>query len=92
MADLKSRGKVRTDAIPDRAPLDWLITGDVGSVVEAAYRYALHSEGVTAVMCGTIEESELAENVGIFQKGPLPKDLISKLRDLFGEIDEPIGN
>jgi aryl-alcohol dehydrogenase-like predicted oxidoreductase len=64
----------------------------VQSLVEAAYRYALHTEPVTAVMCGTLERSELEENIDTFEKGPLPADKIERLKSLFGSIAEPIGN
>jgi len=92
IADLVARGKVDGTALGADAPLDWLLTDDVESLVEAAYRYALHTEGVTAVMCGTIEQSELEANVKTFEKGPLPSDLRQRLTELFGDIDEAIGN
>ena len=92
IAELKAQGKLATDAVPEEAPLDWLLTEGVESIVEAAYRYALHSDGVSAVMCGTIEQAELEENSRFFEKGPLPATLETRLHDLFGQIDDAIGN
>lgn len=92
ITDLKARRKVPAEPLPEDAPLDWVLNGNVESLVEAAYRYALHTDGVTAVMCGTIEQAELEENVKIFEKGPLPSDVIGKLHQIFGGIAEPIGN
>mgnify|MGYP006305012149 CR=1 FL=1 len=90
--DLVARGKVDRDELPSDGPLDWVIAGDVDSLVDAAYRYALYTEGVTAVMCGTIEVSELERNVETFEKGPLPSETVERLHRIFGEIDEPIAN
>ncbi len=92
IADLKDRRLVESQAVPDHAPLDWLLVEDVESLVEAAYRYALHTDPVTAVMCGTIEIDELEQNVRTFEKGPLPDDLRARLAAVFGRVEEPIGN
>ncbi len=91
-AELRAAGKVPSDGLPDDDPLGWLIDDDVGSLVEAAYRYALHTDAVTAVMCGTIESAELEENLSIFEKGPLSVPLVDKLHAIFGDINDPIGN
>ncbi|MBT3274842.1 MAG: hypothetical protein HN368_16935 [Spirochaetales bacterium] len=92
IADLKFRGKITGDGIPDEGPMDWLLTDGIETLVEAAYRYALHSDGVTAVMCGTIHETELEQNVRYYEKEQLPEHLISRLHELFGDINEAIGN
>ena len=63
-----------------------------GSLVEAAYRYAAYTDGVTTVMCGTLEVDELEENVSTIQKGPLPAEIIERLAATFGHLDEAIGN
>ena len=91
--DLKRRGKIAPEALPDETPLDWLLEDpEVGSLVAAAYRYALHTEPVTAVMSGTIERSELEENVATSGQPPLPEYLRDRLKEIFGVIAEPIGN
>ncbi len=91
--DLKRRGKIAPEALPDETPLDWLLEDpEVGSLVAAAYRYALHTEPVTAVMSGTIERSELEENVATSGQPPLPENLRDRLKEIFGGIAEPIGN
>ena len=92
ISDLKHRGMVGDD-IDERRPLDWLLQdGEAGSLVEAAYRFAAHTEGVTSVMCGTIETHELDENVRSIAKGPLSRDKLDRLHRTFGHIAEPIGN
>ena len=93
VADLVDRELVEPDALPENQPLGWLTDGTgVSSLVEAAYRYALHTEPVTTVMCGTLEQDELEENVATTEKPPLPGELRSRLKQLFGGIAEPIGN
>jgi aryl-alcohol dehydrogenase-like predicted oxidoreductase len=93
IADLKQRGALADDAVDDENPLGWLLEdGECGSLVEAAYRYAAYTKGVTAVMCGTIDVQELKEDVEMIQKGPLSADKIERLRRTFGHIAEPIGN
>jgi aryl-alcohol dehydrogenase-like predicted oxidoreductase len=93
IADLKQRGLLAADTVDDADPLGWLVEdGACGSLVEAAYRYAAHTKGVTTVMCGTIEAGELEENVETIQKGPLAADKIERLKLTFGHIAEPIGN
>ena len=93
IADLKLRGLIVDDAESTADPLGWLLEeSDCESRVEAAYRYAAYTDGVTSVMCGTIDQVELEENVAFIAKGPLPTEIIERLRRTFGRIAEPIGN
>ena len=93
IADLKRRGVLAYDAVDDGDPLGWLLRdGECGSLVEAAYRYAAYTEGITTVMCGTIKLGELEENVETIHKGPLTVAKIERLQRTFGHIAEPIGN
>lgn len=93
IAELKARGLLAADAVSDDDPLGWLLAdGDAGSLVEAAYRYAAYTEGVTTVMCGTIDVGELEENVRTVSKGPLSADKVARLKATFGHLDEAIGN
>lgn len=93
IADLKARGQLAPEAVADADPLGWLLAdGDADSLVEAAYRYAAYTEGVTTVMCGTIDVGELEENVRSVTKGPLSASNVARLKTLFGHLDEAIGN
>jgi len=93
IADLKSRNVLAADAMPDEGPLDWVLEkSGVDSLVEAAYRYAKHTEPVSTVMCGTLEINELEENVRNIRKGPLPAVILERLSRTFGHIAEAIGN
>src|SRR6185437_2947966 len=72
ITDLKRRKLIDEDDESDGNPLGWLIDADVNSLVEAGYRFAAYSEGVTTVMCGCIDAKRLEENSRSIQKGPLP--------------------
>lgn len=93
VADLKRRGVVQADAIPDAKPLDWLLAeAGVATVIEAAYRYAAYTDGVTTVMNGANDVALLEQNVRSVLKGSLPRASVEKLKTIFGEVSEAIGN
>ena len=93
VADLKERGVIGPDAVSDDSPLGWLLEdGECESLVEAAYRYAAYTEGVTTVMCGTIDRGELDQDIGFMDKGALSDGKLARLRETFGHIAEAIGN
>ena len=93
LADLKARGVISQDAVSDESPLSWLLEeGECASLVEAAYRYAAYTEGISAVMCGAIFQDQLEDDIAYIEKGPLPAAALQRLRDIFGHIDEPMGN
>ena len=91
--ELKDKGVLTEDAVPDTDPLGWLLEdGECESLVEAAYRYAAHTPGVTTVMCGTIDRGELEQDIGFIEKGPLPQASLLRLHETFGHIAEAVGN
>ena len=93
VAGLKERGVIGPDAVSDDSPLGWLLEdGECESLVEAAYRYAAYTEGVTTVMCGTIDRGELDQDIGFMDKGALSDGKLGRLRETFGHIAETIGN
>ena len=84
---------VSDDVASAEEPLGWLIESDeAGSLVEAAYRYAAYTEGVSTVMTGTIDPGHLEQNVESVLKGPLSPEAIERLRTEFGSVTDPIGN
>ena len=92
ISDLKQRALLDAADVPDDDPLGWLLQeGDCHSLVEAAYRYAAYTPAVSTVMCGTIDQAELEEDVQLIEKGPLPSSAIERLTRTFGKIAEPIG-
>ena len=93
VADLAVRGVVSDDVASDEEPLGWLIeSGEAESLVEAAYRYAAYTEGVSTVMTGTIDPVHLEQNVESVLEGPLSAQAIARLRSEFGSVTDPVGN
>ena len=89
---MKAAGLVPPASVPDAHPLDWLLDGDVGTMIEAAYRFAAAPREVASVLTGTADPAHLAANVAAVQRGPLPTAAIKRLRATFGGHDEYFGD
>ncbi len=89
---MKAAGVAPTASVPDAEPLDWLIHGDVGSVIEAAYRFAAAPREVACVLTGTADPAHLESNVEAVRRGPLPAADVERLRTAFGGHDEYFGD
>ena len=89
---MKAAGVVPTASVPDAEPLDWLIHGDVGSVIEAAYRFAAAPREVACVLTGTADAAHLEANVAAVGRGQLPAADVKRLRRAFGGHDEYFGD
>ena len=63
--------------------LDFLVSGDVGSRPQAAVRFALMHTGVSTVLIGVSDVSQIEEAASCSGKGPLPQKDMSCLRDLW---------
>ena len=92
IVDLKGRGELAADAVPNDAPLDWLVHGEVPSVTAAAYRYAAGHPGVSCVLTGTANVHHLEQNVKDVLGPPLPAQDREKIAKLFGPIRRNLGN
>ncbi len=91
--DLATRGKIDADDVAGSDPLAWIVeSGEADSVIEAAYRYAGYTEGVTVVMNGANEIPLLEQNVTNVLKGPLSDRTRDRLAKIFGRVAEAIGN
>lgn len=91
--DLGKRGKVDPEEVAGPDPLAWIVeSGEASSVIEAAYRYAAYTDGVTVVMNGANEIELLEQNVDSVLKGPLSEHTRDRLAKIFGRVAEAIGN
>jgi L-galactose dehydrogenase len=88
----KSRGLIASNALPDDDPLGWLIRDGVGSLPAAAYKYVNAHPAMGTVLSGTANIEHLEENVKAILGPPLPTEDMGRLRSVFGQVWEPLGN
>jgi L-galactose dehydrogenase len=79
----KDDGSLPRDAVPDEAPLDWVLGPGRESLAEAAYKFAAESPAVSTVLTGTANIEHLDANVRAILGEPLPADISQRLRDTF---------
>jgi len=88
IASWKERGEIPVDSLPERKPLDWLVRGEVDSVISAAYKFAADHPAIASVATGTATIAHLEENAAALERPVLPAVDKKRLIDLFGNIVE----
>jgi aryl-alcohol dehydrogenase-like predicted oxidoreductase len=89
---LVDAGEIPPGAVPEDAPLDWLVHDDVDSVVSAAYKYVAAQPAVSCVLTGTANAHHLEQNVRAILGPPVPDADRRRLVELFGPIGRKLGN
>jgi hypothetical protein len=79
----KDDGALPEDAVPDEAPLDWVLGPGVSSLADAAYRFAAEAPEVSTVLTGTANLSHLDTNVRSILGPALPEATSRRLRETF---------
>ena len=92
IADLKERGLVAPDAVPDSQPLDWLIHDNVDSMASAAYKFTAMHPAVSTVLSGTANLEHFENNLRALEDPMLPEADYARLHELFGRVTDSIGN
>jgi aryl-alcohol dehydrogenase-like predicted oxidoreductase len=93
VAGLIARGELERAYIDADDPLGFLNgRPDIGSVVEAAYRFCRHEPGCDVILSGTGDVAHLEANIAAIQKPPLPPEILQRLERLFGAVDSVSGN
>ncbi|HLZ82506.1 MAG TPA: aldo/keto reductase [Caulobacteraceae bacterium] len=93
LARLIERGEVDAGRIDPADPLRFLRErDDVGSIVEAAYRFCRHEPGAQVVLTGTGDAAHLEANIAAIEAPPLAPDIQQRLAELFGAVDSVSGN
>ncbi len=82
----KAEGLLPADAVPDDAPLDWLLGPGVESLTDAAYKFAVAQPGVSTVLTGSANPEHLAANARAIDGPPLPPGKVQRLLELFGPV------
>ena len=93
VAGLIERGEIDAGQVDAADPLGFLRgRDDIGSVVEAAYRFCRHEPGAQVVLTGTGDVKHLEANLAAIQQPPLPAEVLDRLERLFGTVDSVSGN
>ena len=92
IADAKARGLIAPDALPEDDPLGWLVKGAVTSAPAAGYKYVKAHPAIHTVLSGTANVAHLEQNVKAMLGPPLPEADMARLRAVFGQVWEPLGN
>jgi aryl-alcohol dehydrogenase-like predicted oxidoreductase len=93
LTDLTRGGVIRGNAANAGDLIDFLLTeSDVTTLPEVAYRFCRHERGVDLVLTGTGNPEHLRANVESILKPPLPRTVLRKLEELFGNLDYLTGN
>jgi aryl-alcohol dehydrogenase-like predicted oxidoreductase len=68
--------------------LDFLThKGVAETIMEAAYRFCRHTQGVHVVLTGTSSKEHLLTNLKSIQGMKLPDDVLERLEKMFGKVD-----
>jgi aryl-alcohol dehydrogenase-like predicted oxidoreductase len=93
VGELIARGEIDADKVDANDPLGFLADApDRPSVVEAAYRFCRHEPGAEVILTGTGDPEHLKANVEAILAPPLPPEILSRLRTIFGAVDSVSGN
>lgn len=84
--DWKASGDLAVDAVPDEAPLDWLLGDGIDTLTDAAYKFAAGQPGVCTVLSGSANLEHLAANVRAVDGPPLAPDRVQRLIDTFAAV------
>ena len=89
VARWKEDGLIAPDDLPDDGPFDWLLGGDVDSVISAGYKFGADHPAVSTVITGTSSIEHLEANARSLEKPALPPEHHDRLVRLFGDSAEP---
>ncbi|HUZ78834.1 MAG TPA: aldo/keto reductase [Chloroflexota bacterium] len=79
----KDAGVLAEDAVPDDAPLDWVLGPGFPTLTDAAYAFAAESPAVSSVLTGTTNREHLEANARSILGPPLPAAVSQRLRETF---------
>ena len=91
-SELIQKGVIPPGAVNAKDPLDFVLRESGATLPEAAYRFCRHERGVDVVLTGTGNLEHLKSNVESILKPPLPKSVLKRLEEIFGNVDYLTGN
>jgi L-galactose dehydrogenase len=82
------QGQADPALVKDETALDFLVeSGVAASIMEAAYRFCRHADGIAVTLTGTGNPAHLLDNLKSIQLPPLPKEVLDRLALMFGNVD-----
>lgn len=83
-----SAGQADPSLVKEEHTLDFLIReGGAESVMEAAYRFCRHTNGIDVTLTGTGSPEHLLQNLNSISLPPLPDRVLDQLARMFGNVD-----
>lgn len=83
-----ANGQVDTSLVKEDHTLDFLLQdGTAKSIMEAAYRFCRHTNGIDVTLTGTSSAEHLKKNLRSISELPLPVPVLQKLAQMFGNVD-----
>ncbi len=92
IAAAKKHGIIAPDALPNEDPLGWLLKEGVPSLAAAGYKYVAAHPAISTILTGTSNREHLEENIDAILGPPLDQTDMERLRSIFGNVEEPLGN
>jgi aryl-alcohol dehydrogenase-like predicted oxidoreductase len=92
LADAGRRGVIDREALPPEDPLGWLVRGSTESLPAAGYKFAAAHPAIATVLSGTANIDHLQANVRAILGPPLPDEDMARLRQVFAQVREPLGD
>ena len=85
---IAEKGQGKADFVPSPEILDFL-TGEeeLETIINAAYRFCRHTDGIDVTLTGTSNLHHLADNLKSILMGRLDSDILNRLDYLFGDVD-----
>jgi aryl-alcohol dehydrogenase-like predicted oxidoreductase len=80
------------DAVPFKGQLNHICSRFGRTVVETALKYPLSLSQNTCVLTGVEQLSQMTDNLALFDRPALPKEMVSEIQAAFGEVPVRILN
>ena len=92
VARWKMSGWIDEDALEEHGPLDFTLSDEVESVVQAGYKFGADHDAISSVVMGTGNPDHVGENIETILGNPLPAAVMEKLRTVFSGIVDTEGD
>lgn len=92
LRELMEQGKVDPAMVNTDDPLGFVLAeSDAVSLADAAYRFCMCEPGTHVILSGTGSMDHVEMNLESFDRGPLPEDVVARLKTIFAHVDSVSG-